>query len=75
MFRFTQNHHQGAISGICRHNTDNANIDKHIGSWYVILAKLWIWPPDDDSILTETYWSSFYNFNDVNDLRIYNCVH
>jgi hypothetical protein len=32
---------------ICRHNTDNINNDKHIGTRYVILAKHWLWLPDD----------------------------
>jgi hypothetical protein len=32
---------------ICRHNTDNINIDTHFGTRYVILAKHWMWLPDD----------------------------
>jgi hypothetical protein len=32
---------------ICRHNTDNINKDTHIGTRYVILAKHWMWLPDD----------------------------
>ena len=35
------------IDGICRYNTDNINIDTHIGIRYVILAKQWMWLPDD----------------------------
>jgi len=60
---------------IYRHNTGNINNDTHIGTRYVILAKHWMWLPDDGFMLTETCWSSFYNFNYFNDLRIYNlCV-
>ena len=33
---------------ICHHNTD-VNNDMHIGTRYVILAKHWMWLPDDDS--------------------------
>ena len=33
---------------ICRHNTDNINNDTHIGTRYEILAKHWVWLPDDD---------------------------
>ena len=33
--------------GLCHHNTDNINNDTHIGTRYVILAKHWIWLPDD----------------------------
>ena len=40
--------------GLYRHNTDNNN-DTHIGTRYVILAKQWIWLPDDGSVWTETY--------------------
>jgi len=32
---------------ICRNNTDTINNDTHIGTRYVILAKHWIWLPDD----------------------------
>jgi hypothetical protein len=56
--------------GICRHNTDNIHNDTHIGTGYVILAKHWMWLPDDGSMRTETCWSSFYNFNYFNNLRI-----
>jgi len=45
--------------GICRHNTDNIYNDMHIGTRYVILAKYWIWLPDDGSVWIETCWSSF----------------
>jgi hypothetical protein len=52
MFRFTQNHHQGATSSAylklriwyqcaCRYN------DTRIGTRYVILGKHWMWLPDD----------------------------
>jgi len=47
---------------------DNINIDTHIGTRYVILAKLWMWLPDDGFMWTETCWSSFYNFNYFNNL-------
>ena len=46
-----------------RHNTDNINNDTHIGTRYVILAKHWMWFPDDGSMWTETCRSSFYKFN------------
>jgi len=55
---------------ICRHNTENINIDTHIGTRYVILAKHRIWLPDDGFTRTETCWSSFYNFNYFNNLWI-----
>jgi len=29
------------------HNTDNNNNDTHIDNRYVILAKHWMWLPDD----------------------------
>ena len=32
---------------ICRHDTNNINNDTHIGTRYVILAKHWMWLPDD----------------------------
>ena len=54
---------------ICRHNTDN-NYDTHIGTRYVILVKHWILFPDDGFTWTEKCWSSFYNFNYFNNLRI-----
>jgi len=40
----------------------------HIGTRYVILAKHWMWLPDDGFMRTETCWSSFYNFNYFNNL-------
>ena len=46
------------------------NIDTHIGTRYVILAKHWVWLPDDGFIWTETCWNSFNNFNYFNNLRI-----
>ena len=42
----------------------------HIGTRYVILARHWMWLPDDGFMGTETCWSSFYNFNYFNNLRI-----
>ena len=42
----------------------------HIGTRYVILAKHYMWLPYDGFIWTETCWSSFYNFNHFNNLRI-----
>ena len=42
----------------------------HIGTRYVILAKHWMWLPDDGFMWTETWWSSFYSFNYFNNLRI-----
>ena len=52
MFRFTVNRHQRAVSSVqlklhiwyqcaCRYN------DKQIGTRYVILAKHWMWIPDN----------------------------
>jgi len=35
--------------------------DMHIGTRYVILAKHWMWLPDDGFTWNETCWSSFYN--------------
>ena len=60
---------------MCRHNTDNSNNDTHIGTKYVILAKYWMWLPDDGFNWTETCWSSFYSFNDFNNLRILHFVY
>jgi len=63
MFRFTQ-------------NTDNINNDTHIGTRYVILAKHWMWLPDDGLMWTETRLRRFYNLNYFNNLRIFIiCVH
>ena len=58
---------------ICRHNSD-INNDMHVDTRYVILAKHWMWLPDDGSTWTETCWSSFYHFNYFNNLTIYNFV-
>jgi len=44
------------------------NNDTHIGTRYVILAKHWVRLPDDGLTWTETFWSSFYNFNYFNNL-------
>jgi len=54
--------------GIWSQSTGNINKDTHTGTRYVILAKYWMWLPDDGFTWTETYWSSFYNFNYFNDL-------
>ena len=35
--------------GISLHNTDNIHIDKHSGTIPVILARHWLWLPDDGS--------------------------
>ena len=35
--------------GIWRHNTDNVRADTHSWTRLVILAKLWLWLPDDGS--------------------------
>jgi len=32
---------------ICRHNTDKINIDTRFSTRYVILAKQWMWFPED----------------------------
>jgi len=53
-----------------RHNTYNINNDMHIYARYVILTKHSMWLPDDGFMWTETCWSSFYNFNYFNILRI-----
>jgi len=37
--------------GIYRHNTDNAHIHKHSGTKPVILARHWLWLPDDGSCM------------------------
>ena len=42
----------------------------YIGTRYIILAEHWMWLPDDGFMWTETCWSSFYNFNYFNNLRI-----
>ena len=44
--------------------------DTHIVTRYVILAKHWMWLPDDGFMWTETCWSSFHNFNYFNNLRV-----
>jgi len=36
---------------ICRHNTGNAHINKHSGTKPVILARHWLWLPDDGSCM------------------------
>ena len=35
------------MSVLCRHNTDDINNDTHIDTRYVIVAKHWMWLPDD----------------------------
>jgi hypothetical protein len=35
------------MCGIYRHNTDYGYIDKYTGTSIVILAKRWLWLPDD----------------------------
>jgi hypothetical protein len=32
---------------ICRHNTENIHDNKYTGTSIVILAKRWLWLPDD----------------------------
>ena len=46
------------------------DINTHIGTRYVILTKHWMWLPDDGFMWTETFWSSFYNLNYFNNLKI-----
>ena len=50
--------------------TANVVYDTQIGTRHVILAKHWMWLPDDGFMLTDTCWSSFYNFNCFNNLMI-----
>jgi len=45
----TGNYTHAQQVGICRHNTDNAHIDKHTGTIPVILARHWFWLPNDGS--------------------------
>jgi len=47
----TVNHTHAQQVGICRHNTDNAHIDKNSGTILVILARHWLWLRDDGSCL------------------------
>ena len=54
-------------------NTDNISFG-YIGTRYVILAKHWMWLSDDGLMWTETFWSSFHNFNCFNNLRILELV-
>ena len=64
MFRFTQEPSSGSQSqclakitgmhcqrygGICRHNAGKARVDKHSETIPVILARHWLWLPDDGS--------------------------
>ena len=64
MFRFTQEPSSGShnrrlakitslvqlcMSVQCRHNADNACTDTHSWIRLVILAKRWLWLPDDGS--------------------------
>jgi hypothetical protein len=39
---------------LCRHSTENNSNDTHIATRHVILAKYWLWLPDDGFIWTET---------------------
>jgi hypothetical protein len=55
---------------LCRHITDYVNNDTHIGTGYVILAKHWMWLPDDGFIVNRNMLEQFYNFNYINNLRI-----
>jgi hypothetical protein len=58
------------LNKICRHNTENISNDTHIWTRHVILAKHWLWLPDDGFVWTETCWSGFYNCNYFNNLTI-----
>ena len=40
-------HRAEGYCAVCRHNTGNINIDTHIVTRYVNLAKRWMWLPDD----------------------------
>jgi len=66
-FCMVHNTHAQQVKIFCR-NTDNINNDMHIGTTYVILAKHWMWLPDDGFMSTKTCWSSFHNFNYCNNL-------
>ena len=45
----TVNHTHAHQVRICRHNTDNVCTDTHCWTRLVILAKNWLWIPDDGS--------------------------
>jgi len=48
--------------GVSRHITDNAHIDKHSGSIPVILARRWLWLPDDGSCLNRNMLEQILHF-------------
>ena len=47
----TVNYTHAQQVGICRHNNDNAHINKHSGNITVILARHWLWFPGDGSCM------------------------
>jgi len=53
---------------------ETQKLNWYIGTRYVILAKHWIWLPDDGFMGTETCCSIFYNFSHFNNLRILSSV-
>jgi hypothetical protein len=50
-----EDHPFSTLRGICRHNTDDINI----GTRYVILAKHYMWLPDDGLMWTEKFGAAF----------------
>ena len=49
--------------GICRHNTGNAHIDRNSGTIPVILARHWLWLPDDGSCVNRNMSEQALYFN------------
>jgi hypothetical protein len=48
-----------ACGGLCRHNTEYGYSDKYTGTSNVILAKHWLWLPDDGLCKPKHFGAAF----------------
>jgi hypothetical protein len=55
---------------ICRHNDEYGYNDKYTGTSNGILAKRWLWLPDDGLCKPKHVAAAFYDFNCFNSLTI-----
>ena len=54
--------HPHAQVAICRQSSNNAHTDKHSGTIFVILARHWLWLPDDGSCVDRNMLEQFLYF-------------
>jgi hypothetical protein len=47
------------MNQICHHNTEYGYNDKYTGTSIVILAKTWLWLPDDGLCKPKHIWAAF----------------